>query len=169
MSEAKKALEVAVGKIAKSYTELLRVAEKHGDDIGKEDYTKAQYYLTETIRKIWEKVDIVRDVAKATSGEFSLDSIEIPAEPETLKMTWHPGVGNLGLRPILPSQMPAQIDPSSLDGRSLAKHIGGRLTKEAQRARPTQSVSIDLDGDEEDDGLGPSDDLLNDVDFIDDK
>ncbi|QIG69125.1 hypothetical protein EVB78_092 [Rhizobium phage RHph_N1_15] len=164
-TEAKKALEQAIGKIGKAYGDLLRVAEKHGHEISKEDYAKAQFFLSETIKKIWDKVDVVRDVAKATSGEFSLDSIEMPV-PEILKSHTHAtGFSTLQSPPI-------EIDPSKMDGRSLAQAIGGRLTKQAKAniQRPAPSVNIDLD--DEDEGLPATtleDDLLNDVDFIDDK
>ncbi|TDW20523.1 hypothetical protein EV128_125153 [Rhizobium azibense] len=179
--EAKKALEAAIQKIGKSYGDLLRVAEKHGDDISKDDYAKAQYFLSETIKKIWEKIDVVRDVAKATNGDFSLDSIEMPAK---YQVTWYnqsprkglapeeritfPGSEQIEARaPVLPA---GPIDTSKMDGKTLAKAIGGRLTKAAAAVapRPVQSINTDLD----EDGLPPADtgsDLLDDVDFIDDK
>lgn len=175
--EPRKALEQAIGKIAKAYNDLLRVAEKHGDDISSEDYKKAQFFLSNTMGKIWEKIDVVRDIAKATSGDFSLDSIEMP---EALKVQWY--MPNAPQRPQgiveqlpigFPDVKPGQpIDTSQMDGRSLAKAIGGRLSKFAQREtpRPQPSVNIDL---YVDDGLGApdtsDDSLVNEVDFIDDK
>lgn len=193
-AESKKALEQAIGKIARAYTDLLKVAEKHGDDIEKEDYDKARYFLTSTLNQIWEKVDVVRSIAKATTGEFSLDSVEMPAD---LKVTWYanwpdpmrphstmsgrpdpaallepgetrieggsvPAGTQIAMQPrvVVP---PGPIDPSAMDGRSLAQAIGGRLSKSALREtpRPVQSVNADLDGDDAADGD-------DGVDFIDD-
>lgn len=136
--EAKKALETAVGKIAKAYGDLLKVAEKHGDDIDKEDYAKARYYLDQTIEKIWDKVDVVRDVAKATSGEFSLDTVEMP---EKLTVKW------LVSKPeqILPHTSPfARTDPKAKTGRTVGE-LGGRLSKsaKAELAASGQSIKID--------------------------
>ncbi|WP_276122606.1 hypothetical protein [Pararhizobium qamdonense] len=174
--DPKRALEQAIGKIGKAYGELLRVAEKHGDDIERADYDKAQFFLNQTIAKIWEKIDVVRDVAKATNGEFSLDSVKLP-ETETIKWYSHPGApprdlvlpkGMFGQELISPA---APIDPASMDGKSLAKAIGGRLSKAAQQqiSRPAPSVKVDLSDD--DDELGSPDtspDSSDGVDFIDD-
>ncbi|MBX4911408.1 hypothetical protein HJA82_29280 [Rhizobium bangladeshense] len=176
MSEAKKALEQAIGRIGKAYGDLLRVAEKHGHEISKEDYAKAQFFMSETINKIWDKVDVVRDVAKATSGEFSLDSIEVPASA-SLKIMTPAGVQEWQVPAGAPFSQPVeaprpQIDPSKMDGRSLAQAIGGRLTKQAKAniQRPAPSVNIDLDDDDDTPSATTTeDDLLDDVDFIDDK
>jgi hypothetical protein len=170
--DPKKTLELAISNIAKAYGNLLKVAERHGDDISTEDYAKARYYLDQTIAKIWEKVDVVRAVAKATNGEFSLDSVEMP-ETEVLKIYVGAGVNEYRVpKGLIPQPTPAPvipagpIDPSKLDGRSLAQVIGGRLTKQAKAAipRPTQSVNNDLDDD-----LGPTDTSSEDdgADFID--
>jgi hypothetical protein len=171
-SEPKRALEQAIGKIGKAYGDLLRVAEKHGHEISKEDYHRARFFLDSTIGKIWEKIDVVRDVARATNGEFSLDSVELPAT-ELLKVYVGGGVNEyLVPKGLIPQPLSAPvapagpIDASNMDGRSLAQAIGGRLTKQAKAAipRPTQSVNNDLDDD-----LGPTDTSSEDdgADFID--
>ncbi len=172
MSEARKALEQAVSKIAKAYGELLKVAEKHGDEIERQDYTKARFYLDQTITKLWDKIDVVRDIAKATAGEFSLDSVEVPPAKEIVWQA-HPEPAAKIVEPLtddVKRRMAQPIDPSLLDGRSLAKHLGGRLTKQAKAdiARPQPSIKTDLDGDDIP-GDDTSADLLDDVDFIDDK
>ncbi|AGC36098.1 hypothetical protein B7L88_gp054 [Rhizobium phage RHEph10] len=171
--EPKRALEQAISKIGKAYGDLLRVAEKHGHEIGQTDYDKARFFLDSTIGKIWEKIDVVRDVAKATNGDFSLDSIELP-ETETLQIRTATGVKEWQVPKGAPFATPAvmpvvpagPIDASRMDGRSLAQAIGGRLTKQAKAAipRPTQSVNTDLDDD-----LGPTDTSFEDdgADFID--
>ncbi len=150
MSEARNALELAVGKIGNANGELLKVAEKHGDDIAKEDYDKARYFLDQTIGKIWDKVDVVRDVAKATTGSFSLDSVEMP---EKLTVTWiAESSGQAALRaakaaresgPAMIASTTPAVDPK--DGKALAKIIGGRLTKAAKAALESGAQSINTD------------------------
>jgi hypothetical protein len=176
MSEARKALEAAIGKIGKAYGDLLKVAEKHGDDIAKEDYEKARYYLDQTIKKLWDKVDVVRDVAKATSGEFSLDSVEMP---EMVEMKWLDNAGAMRTFKVPadsglvkpdwggptgePQQTPSVDGPLAVsDGKVLAKQIGGRLTK-AAKAALAQSVKTELPESSSSDGDGD-----DGVDFIDD-
>ncbi|OCP22008.1 MULTISPECIES: hypothetical protein [unclassified Ensifer] len=190
--DSKKALETAIGKVARAYADLIKVAEKHGDDISKEDYEKARFFLGSTLDQIWQKVDIVRSIAKATTGEFSLDSVEVPLD---LKVSWYANFpdpirphSTLNGRPdpaarlqphetvieggavpigtqivmqpriVVPPGTP--IDASQMDGKSLARAIGGRLSKAAQREapRPEQSVNNDLGGEDGSD---------DDIDFID--
>ncbi|QIG75664.1 hypothetical protein EVC20_093 [Rhizobium phage RHph_Y2_17_1] len=170
-SEPKRALEQAISKIGKAYGDLLRVAEKHGHEISQTDYDKARFFLDGTIGKIWEKIDVVRDVAKATNGDFSLDSIELP-ETETLTIHTRAGVQEYRVpkgvipAPAAPVVPAGPIDPTKMDGRSLAQAIGGRLSKAALAVtpRPAQSVNTDLDDD-----LGPTDTSFEDdgADFID--
>lgn len=149
--EAKKALETAVAKVGKALGELLKVAEKNGDDISTDDYAKARYFLEETNRKVWEKIDVVRDIAKATSGSFSLDSVELP-EMVTVP---HYSIVPLPLPPIIPGA-PLEFQ----DGKVLAQQIGGRLTK-AAKADLARSVNTELP-------RPSSDDDDDDIDFIDD-
>lgn len=168
--EAKKALETAVSKIAKAYNEILKVAEKHGDHIDKEDYAKARFYLDQTISKLWDKVDVVRDIAKATAGEFSLDSVEMPEYEEM------PYITNAGVQTTMrvpkglfkkPDHGPEIVQPIAPElSRRIASNtsigaLGGRMSKHAAReepgkAAPRQSVKIDSQADDD-----------NEVDFID--
>lgn len=151
MSEdAKKALESAISKIGKGYGDLLKVAERYGHEIEPEQYHKARIFLDRTLGKIWDNIDVVRDVATATSGSFTLDSVDLlPLE-------------TLG-KPEVKMVSVAPTDPR--DGRALAQQIGGRLTKSA-RANMELERSVKTDSAPENESSGM--DADDDVDFIDD-
>ena len=167
---AKRSLERADLKIAKAYADLLKTAEVYGDEIKSEEYAKARFYLDQTIAKVWDKIDVVRAVAKATAGSFSLDSIELRTTTVIQGGTVPVGA-HVVTRQTVEASTP--IDPAALHGKSLAKAIGGRLTKQAkaEMARPSESVIIDLDDIDADDDLpssGIADADGDGVDFIDD-
>ncbi len=156
--EAKKALENAISKIGKGYGELLKVAERYGYDIEPAQYQKARVFLDRTIGKIWENIDVVRDVASATSGNFSLDQVDLPLTEHVDRP--------VSIHEHLRAHVAATAQPAELsDGRALARQIGGRLTKSAiARLELEQSVNTDSPRTTESSGMSDDDD----VDFIDD-
>lgn len=159
--EARKALESAVSKVGKALGELLKVAEKHGDEVSPEDYERARYFLDSTSAKLWDNISVVRDIARATSGTFSLDSVALP----------EPAVS--GYAPLAAPNLPALStrDTGLPDGRALAKQIGGRLTKAARNNLWTEKSVIPELAPEPSapatNSTAPIDDSEDGVDFID--
>jgi hypothetical protein len=199
---AHKQLETSITKVSVAIQALSKTFEKIAPELSEKDMRKAFHYLHGVFIAAQQRAELDHRIAQGISPKFSLADIELPELP---KATWSTAPGSVQITTLpyqVPSPAPVEpiaaivpppaaapvvqpaaspvlsdgtIDLRQVDGRTAAKLIGGRLTKQGKKERkerPRRYKSVKTDLQEDDDGYTPPPSLeassKDEVDFIDD-
>lgn len=122
---ARQRIEQAVTKVGRAYEELVRIVEKNGSGLSREDLAKVFNFLAQVHAGSRNKAELSLSTAIAANGSFSLDK-------------------DYGLTPAAEPMVPQEVTVSnsvvvSADGRPEGRLVGMRPAKRDPLDHPDAS------------------------------